>query len=65
MNKKVIRIIYTNYKDITKERKIIPIEIEFKKTPWHQEKQWILTAFDVDKQEERGFALKDIKKWDI
>ena len=58
-----VKILYTNWKGKTSYRNIIPKSIEFKSTEWHKEKQWILEAFDVDKQAERGFSLKDIKEW--
>lgn len=58
-----VKILYTNWKGVTSYRNIIPKSIEFKATDWHQEEQWILNAFDVDKQADRGFALKDIKEW--
>lgn len=63
--KQQVKILYTNWKGITSYRNIIPKEIEFKSTEWHKEEQWILDAFDVDKQADRGFALKDIKEWII
>ena len=62
-NKKTVKIIYTNYKGETSERKIIPIELWFGSTEYHKEEQWLLKAFDVDKQAERNFAVKDIKVW--
>ncbi len=61
--KEKVKILYTNWKGETAYRNIVPISIEFKSTEWHKEKQWILNAFDVDKQAERGFAMKDIKEW--
>ena len=61
-NKKV-KILYTNWKGETKYRNIIPKSIEFKSTQWHKEEQWILNAFDVDKNANRAFAIKDIKEW--
>ena len=61
--KKQVEILYTNWKGVTTYRNIIPKSIEFKSTEWHKEKQWILNAFDIDKQADRGFALKDIKEW--
>ena len=64
-NTKIVQILYTNWKGETRLREIIPINIEFKSTNWHKEEQWILTAIDVEKNEERGFALKDIKSLDI
>ena len=60
---KQVRILYTNWQGFTSYRNIIPKSIEFKSTDWHKEEQWILNAFDVDKQADRGFAIKDIKEW--
>lgn len=60
---KIVKILYTNWKGETSYRNIIPKSIEFKSTEWHETKQWILDAFDVDKQADRGFAVKDIKEW--
>ena len=62
-DKKTVKILYTNWKGNTAWRNIIPINIEFKSTEWHKEEQWILNAFDIDKQDNRGFAIKDIKEW--
>lgn len=60
--KKSVKILYTNRKGETKYRNIIPKNIEFKSTKWHKDEQWILNAFDIDKWEDRGFAIKDIKE---
>jgi len=59
--KKIVKIVYTNYRGETAERKIIPIELWFGSTEWHPEEQWLLKAFDLDKKAERNFALKDVK----
>ena len=32
-------------------------------TEWHPEEQWILDAFDLDRNAERSFAFKDIVDW--
>ena len=61
--KKQVKILYTNWKGKTSYRNIIPKSIEFKSTEWHKEEQWILNAFDIDKNAYRGFALKDVKEW--
>ena len=63
MDKKQVKILYTNWKNETKYRNIIPINIEFKHTEWHKEEQWILNAIDLDKSASRSFAIKDIKEW--
>lgn len=57
------KIIYTNWRGETSERSIVPIKIWFGSTKWHNGKQWFIRALDVEKNEERDFALKDIKKW--
>lgn len=62
-NEKIVEILYTNWKGETRLRKVLPLNIEFKSTDWHKEEQWILNAIDVEKNEERGFAIKDIKNW--
>lgn len=59
---KIININYTNYKDETRDRNIEPIEIWFGSTRWHTEKQWFLKALDIDKGQERDFALVGINK---
>ena len=60
---KQVTILYTNWKGETRERRILPISLEFKSTQWHSEEQWILNAIDLEKQEPRGFAMRDIKEW--
>lgn len=54
-----IKLAYTNWKGETAQRTIIPRHIWWGSNEWHPEPQWLLTAFDVDKQAERYFALKD------
>lgn len=61
--KKIVKILYTNWKGETRERTILPISIEYKSTEWHTEEQWILNAMDIEKNEMRSFAIKDIKEW--
>jgi predicted DNA-binding transcriptional regulator YafY len=63
MENKIIKIVYTNYKGETGLRTIIPKEIIFNSNEYHKEEQWLLIAFDLDKNAERTFALKDIKSW--
>jgi len=58
-----VRIVYTNYRGETAIRAILPRAIQFGATDWHPEPQWLLVAFDVEKQAERSFAMKDIRAW--
>lgn len=54
-----VTLTYTNWKGETAQRRIIPRRIWWGSTEWHPEPQWLLTALDVDKGEDRDFALKD------
>lgn len=60
---KTVVILYTNYKGETAERNIIPQSLRFASTEWHPEPQWLLDAFDLDRQAKRSFALKDVSLW--
>lgn len=61
--KQVVTILYTNYKGKTALRRIIPKSIMYAHNEWHTEDQWLMLAFDVEKNADRTFALKDIKAW--
>lgn len=58
-SKEPVEITYTNWRGETSQRTIIPRGIWFGSTEWHPEPQWLLRAFDVEKQAQRDFALKD------
>ncbi|MDI9408721.1 MAG: hypothetical protein QM523_05695 [Candidatus Pacebacteria bacterium] len=60
---KLVSIDYTNYRGERSFRKIIPVMVRYGSTDWHPEPQWLLDAFDVEKEAERSFALKDIHQW--
>jgi hypothetical protein len=62
---KAVYILYTNWKGETAWRKVLPWKMLFKSTPHHQEEQWILKAYDVDKNAERDFAMRDVHKWQV
>jgi hypothetical protein len=61
--KETVEIVYTNYRGETAVRKVNPKRIWFGKTDWHPEEQWLLDAFDIAKQADRSFAMKDIRAW--
>jgi len=52
---------YTNYRGETARRVIIPIRMWWGKTEWHPEEQWLLTAWDVEKNASRDFAWQDMR----
>ena len=54
---------YKNWEDKTAVRNVEPIKIWYGKTKWHPKRQWFLKAIDLDKNEERDFALRDLIKF--
>jgi predicted DNA-binding transcriptional regulator YafY len=60
---KAVSIVYTNYRGETARRRIIPQRVWFGATKWHPDEQWLLDAFDVEKQSARSFALRDIQSY--
>lgn len=58
-----VQITYTNWKGETAQRTIKPIELWYGATEYHPEKQWLLRALDIEKDDERNFAMKDIERW--
>jgi hypothetical protein len=51
---------YRNWRGEVGERKVIPRYVHHGATEWHPEPQYLLRAFDLDKQADRDFAVKDI-----
>ncbi len=58
-----VRITYTNHRGETKDYRIKPRRIWHGATPWHPERGWLLDAVDLDRDEERTFAIRDIRHW--
>ncbi len=54
---------YKNYKSIVSRRNVQPIKIWYGETKYHPIKQYFLKAYDLDKDQERDFALSDIKEF--
>lgn len=48
---------YRNHRGKIAERRVRPISVRYGSTEWHPEPQWLLRAFDLDKQAEREFAM--------
>ena len=51
---------YIKYKGIKSTLNVIPMSLYFGATEFHPENQWLMVAYDLDKQCERTFALNDI-----
>lgn len=58
----VLRFKYRNWKGVVSDRSVIPLRITVKSSKYHNEGKpcWIMTAWDLDKNEKRDFALHDI-----
>lgn len=63
MNARTVTFIYKNHRGETARRNVQPISIKFGATQWYPEAQWLLEAYDNDKEAVRLFALKRIKDW--
>lgn len=50
MNRPTVRIRYCNYRGEISGRLILPHKIRFGSNQWHPVEQWLLFAFDLDKQ---------------
>lgn len=62
-----IQFDYVNWKGEKRHRKVLPKEVLYGSTEYHKEEQWLLRGLDLDKKEERIFAMKDmsnVKKYE-
>ncbi|MBD3280807.1 hypothetical protein GF389_04770 [Candidatus Dojkabacteria bacterium] len=62
---KVVKLLYKNYKGVTKLRTVQPIEIWYGSTEYHKGAQWLMKVYDLDKEDYRDYALNDIKEWGV
>lgn len=65
--RKHVLIDYTNHAGVRRVRQIAPRDNQFYfgNTEWHPESQWLLDAYDVQKDDLRTFAVKDIHRWGV
>jgi predicted DNA-binding transcriptional regulator YafY len=54
---------YTNHRGERRERVIRPQSIMYCRSLFHEGEQWLLHAIDMEKMEQRSFAMKDIHSW--
>lgn len=54
---------YTNYRGEESTRLVRPDKVYFGSTEWHVEPQWLLLAYDLQKEAMRTFALNEIANW--
>lgn len=63
IRERLIAITYTNYAGVTRDRTIQPVRIKWDASPHHPQAQWLLDAWDCDKNADRTFAMKDVSSW--
>jgi predicted DNA-binding transcriptional regulator YafY len=61
----VVLIDYINYRGERGIRRIIPERCYLDEVSWHPGRQWILDAWDLDKDAIRSFAIADIQRWGV
>jgi predicted DNA-binding transcriptional regulator YafY len=59
---KELKFIYKNWKGEISERRIDQhsINIYYGEVEWHEGEQWLMEAIDLDKDDYRTFAVRDI-----
>lgn len=55
-----LKFTYRNHRGEVGERRVIPNGLVFGSTQWHPEMQWLLRGFDLDRNDDRDFAIFDI-----
>lgn len=58
-----VNIDYTNWRGKRRTRTIVPVEINFNWNQYHAERQWLLTAIDVEDGIRKTFAIQNIHRW--
>lgn len=51
---------YVNWRGERSHRRVEVDGFYFGSTEYHKEDQWLLKAYDIDRQEDRIFAMKDM-----
>ena len=59
-----VDILYQNHRGEVAWRRIVPVIMYYSTDlPWHPEIQHLLAALDLDRNEPRTFAMKDVLCW--
>ncbi len=56
-----VAMVYTNYRGEHARRTVLPERVWFGATEWHPAPQWLLDAYDFDREALRSFALEDVE----
>lgn len=52
---------YTNWRGEYSVRRVMPVKLYWGASEYHKERQWLLLAYDVDREQDRTFAFKDMR----
>lgn len=63
MSRQHVEIDYTNHRGERRCRVIWPVALFWGTTRGHSKRQWFVSAWDVERDTRRDFALKDIHSW--
>ena len=58
----IITFLYKNWKGKTSYRECVVMGVFYGETEYHKGKQFLLKGFDLDKNEERIYAIKDMSE---
>lgn len=58
---RTLTVRYTNHRGETAVRRIQPYLVRYGTSQWHPEPGWLMYAIDLDRNVERGFAMKDME----
>lgn len=56
----VVSFTYRNWQGVTADRTARIIALVYGATEWHPELQWLIKAYDFERQAERLFAIRDM-----
>ena len=57
----VATMTYTNYRGERADRLVLPQRVWFGATDWHPQPQWLMDAYDFDREALRSFAIGDVE----
>ncbi len=55
---------YRNHRGVVSNRRVLPLSVYQGSSEHHPARQWLMEAYDLDKQLLRTFALLDVVSWD-
>lgn len=60
MDRTIVSFRYRNHRGEVAVRTVRPIRLWFGSTAYHPESQWLLEAFDLNRQQTRDFAMSNL-----